>query len=76
MLYPLAVDLLSTELAPEVRESLRTLLYRIGVVRNLIALEETEDGSESEEDETEEPADTDQSRGERGEATAVVANDA
>lgn len=48
VLYPIAVDLLSTELAPEVRESLRTLLYRIGVVQELISIEE--DGEEEDEE--------------------------
>jgi hypothetical protein len=37
-LYPLAIDLLARDLASEVRESLRGLLYRIGSVKGLIGL--------------------------------------
>ena len=36
LIYPLAVDLLARDLAPEVRAALRTLLYRIGVVSGFI----------------------------------------
>ena len=36
LIYPLAVDLLARDLAPEVRAALRTLLYRIGVVSGFV----------------------------------------
>lgn len=40
LLYPLAIDLMAREMPVEVRESLRGLLFRIGVVKGLLSPEE------------------------------------